>query len=249
MQPISKFEQFIGSKNSRPLLIVTFILITTALIIFLVTSLSSSNNPYGDFTSISGLSFVSGLSKDYKNLITSQLYNTISSNLSDSSATPTSGAKVRRKSITYNDTDTIHSASFIVDIPSIKQSYRVSAEWSSSKTATSGYPVVVRCLGSTDEIIYPNFSCTDVFSDAVGSTLPLITYLPYYSNNFSLVATDLTGEKPKIEATILIHSYETAFSERNQKATLVKNDILDFIKNTNSNIEDYDITYSVEYGD
>lgn len=59
------------------------------------------------------------------------------------------------------DNTMTYETTYIVDIPSIKQSYRIEDWWSPiEKYNAGGYTTVVTCL-KQDEMIYPSFNCID----------------------------------------------------------------------------------------
>ncbi len=69
---------------------------------------------------------------------------------------------IRQNSIkqTYDDKTYIYTTDFIIDLPDIKQSYHVKDTFSMLPGVVGDYQQLVTCLNS-DELIYPEFNCTD----------------------------------------------------------------------------------------
>ena len=129
--------------------------------------------------------------------------------------------------------------------------YVATLEWTSSrnKSALSGYPVALTCPTLVSENFYPETPCSDFVSENLGSSLPLLRYLPYRTNDFLLTPIDPSLEKPKIEATLLVHSWQTPYEDLDKKVAELKQEIETYIKSTGSNPDDYEIIYKTEYGD
>lgn len=142
-------------------------------------------NPYGKATVIDGLS-ETGMSRDAAERISANLYTTIEAWPDDDGMeVPTSGAKVREGSVEkkHDEATGIKSADFIVDIESLQRSYRIHVEWGNDANIT-GYPYVISCLRSDDEVIYPDFYCVDDFEDVTDSSV-INSYLPYWGKTES----------------------------------------------------------------
>lgn len=174
-------EQTSKTLNAKQVVLIFATIIGIVFIILLVITIYNAlkPNPYGDATSIDGLS-ATGISKDDQDRITANLYTMIKNHSATDADIPTSGAKVREGSISkqYDETEKINTVDFVVDIESIRQSYNIHVEWSNDKNSSSGYPYVIRCLDDSQEKIYPEFACTDDFTasdyEAINS------YLPYW---------------------------------------------------------------------
>ena len=229
------------------------------LIVFLLLSIIAvaHQNPYGASIKISGLNNISGLPRNEKDLLESELYRLVQANLSsDSFAIPTSGASVVKSTITYSSDNSVddknyRSARFLVELKSLKLIYVATVEWTSSrnKSSLSGYPVALTCPTLVSENFYPETPCTDFLSTDLGSSLPLLRYLPYRTNDFILTPVDLSAERPKLLATLLIHSYQTSSEQIDEKSAELKQAIETYIKSVGASPEDYDLSYKIEYGD
>lgn len=95
---------------------------------------------------------------------------------------------VRPESIkqNYNEQQRGYTGSFIVDIESLKQSYRVQYSYSSNENSTlnSGYPVVASCLEAS-ELKYGAFDCQDTSIEQHLDD-PLLSKLPYEAPFYSV---------------------------------------------------------------
>ena len=184
------------------------------------------------------------------NLIRSQLYKTIAMNTpNDFDPTTVTDTEIRQDSFSQKDDTELHQVNFIVDIPSLRQSYRVQYQWAKNASDLDEYGTFVACPLST-QLIYSAFDCKDMFTETFGTNDPLLLNLPKSTKDYQLYSIEHnTTEKQKITAVILIHSYETRFSEKDKKVEQVKAEIIGFIKSTGADPENYEIDYRVEYGD
>jgi len=250
--------------DSQPLLfIVLFSGLTLIILLIISIAVIFHQNPYGAGIKIDGLEKISGLPRNEKDRLESELYNIVAKNLQTSASdnnqpitVPTSGASVVKSTITYSTDNSSNdrnyrSARFLVELKSLKMAYVATVEWTSSrdKSALSGYPVALTCPTLVSENFYPETPCSDFISDNLGSSLPLLRYLPLRTNDYILNPVDPSLEKPKLEATLLVHSWQTPYENLDQKIAELKQGIEDYIKSTGSNPDDYEIIYKTEYGD
>lgn len=255
--------------DSEPIL---FIILASGFILIILLIISIAvllhDNPYGPSLKISGLEKVSGLPRDEKDRLEASLYSIVEKNLaaiSPETPTPTSGADLVPTSLSItsgsinsdspstastNDRN-YRSARFLVKIDSIKMAFVATVEWTSSrnKSALSGYPIALTCPIVVSENLYPETPCSDFISDNLGSPLPLLRYLPYRSNDFLLTPIDTSAPKPKILATLLIHSFSTPSEKIDEKTIELKSAVEEYIKSVGASSEDYELSYKVEYGD
>ena len=248
--PLSKLGNAIPAHPIATISVVIFLIIF-GILAYISSKTIFHQNPYGEGMNISGLSSVQNLPEDEQDHITAELLKTVKGNLPEGVELPKDGAKLRSGSISYYNNMSNLASSFIVDIESARQSYVITVEWQKKADVakSSGYPVTVTCLTDTEKIIYPEFKCKDFVTEAVGSDLILIRYLPKRAGDYALFATDPSAEKPKITATIFIHSYETAYADKDKKAEQVKSQIAEFVQSVGGKMEDYVFEYKIEYGD
>ena len=151
-------------KPVNPLVIGGFAL-GVVLIVLLVITLKNllRTNAYGDEVRIDNFTtYFNNVPQNEKDLIFHQLYTIISNNMSGE--IPKDGAVVREGTSEYrhNKSTKVYYGKFIVDIPTIEQSYSVQFEWSPDADSEylGGYPVMMSCVPKAERI-YQNFSCKD----------------------------------------------------------------------------------------
>ena len=158
-------------RNYLPLIIAISLFTTVALIIVSILIYGQLPNRYGNETAITNLSdLVDGLSKDQRDEITSSLYNILLDNSVDEQTAVSTSANIRPESIVnkYDTVENYHYGNFIVDLPTLKQSYLIQFDYStdSADSSRSGYPLVVSCLRDPALTIYPDSHlCVDDVSD------------------------------------------------------------------------------------
>ena len=137
-------------------------------IILLVVSLIGllRTNPYGNETRIDNISEeYKNLPQDQKDQIFSQLYDMLENNLAEGEEVPDSGAVVRdgTAEYDYDQITKIYHGEFVVDIPSVRQSYEVQFVWSpvENNEDLGGYSVVISCVPKTLRI-YGETSCNNM---------------------------------------------------------------------------------------
>ncbi|HEY1085875.1 MAG TPA: hypothetical protein VGE34_04080 [Candidatus Saccharimonadales bacterium] len=157
-------------------LLITFLLF---FIIFIVSFLLFSNR--SESISINNYdTYTKNLPSEQRDSINNSLYLAVKGNLVDGEKIIYSAAAIRKGSASesYNSERDVNSGEFIVDLEGIRQSYKVTYDWSKNKNNpnTSGYPITVRCLSEKEEMIYKDFDCKD---DSEELGLPLQYQLPY----------------------------------------------------------------------
>lgn len=230
-------------KNLIRLFIFLVGLIIILFIFFIGWSLN--RNPYGDKTvSINELSnFASGSSdKQLLDYIQHDLYMAISYNSTDiNTIKQIQDATIREGSFVkeYNEKASLYNVSFIVDIPSIQQSYSVTYQWGpSTKAAYDEWGTQVSCLPK-DQLIYGDFNCQDMSSILEGSNDPIMEYLPFKDYNAGFKINAITENNVITNVSIYIYSCQEA--EINQiKSTVV----LNWFTDKNLDFNSYPITFS-----
>ncbi|MCL1929539.1 hypothetical protein FWF93_00055 [Candidatus Saccharibacteria bacterium] len=96
------------------------------------------------------------------------LYDTIAMNYSKKSPVTIRDVVIRDDSYQQTLEGDYYTTSFMLDIPSIQQSYRVSHSWSPTEELNqTSYRYLILCPKS-EELIYPNFKCTDAIRQEAG---------------------------------------------------------------------------------
>lgn len=160
------------------------------------SSIQYSKNQYGESVDIANLStYTQGkpTDKDSIDLIKNYLYKIIKLNTPNSSPEKITDISIRDGSFSqeYAKDDKLHTVNFIVDIPSLKQSYNVSYQWIDSggnRDSIGEYGTIVNCL-KEGKVIYREFKCKDFFSEAarIGKpTDPIFEFLPYSTTAYKV---------------------------------------------------------------
>lgn len=216
--------------------------------IFVLLFFLQPSNKYGNEIGVNNYDkYISNLPTDRKDSINSTLYNITKNNLK--SGNPNiNDATIRDKSVDYNydKTTNVHSGSFIVDMPSIKQSYLISYEWSSDSNNgnLSGYTAAATCLPS-DKLIYGDFGCKDDFTPKNNTNRdPILGYLPYSTFNYSITANNDSG-KISLNVSIFLYLSDTRDGGKDASISKYKSQVINWIKSKKLNPADYTIYYSI----
>lgn len=223
--------------------------------IFLYFSLQRifHKNPYGPQTKIDNFNQYYSDAPDYIEEMTyNLLYAAIlKTNLKEESI-PHSGAMIRENSNTLNfiQEGKYYRGDFVVDVPSIQQSYRIKISWAignNNDSIASNYPSYISCLKS-EEMIYPDFGCQNALEEEENQEeqfydkYPLAAKLPiridYYVDGYGAqvkynIYSHLTGEGENESFSVLIEDYTGGNYEP----------ALERIRNLGFNPDDYEIEY------
>lgn len=147
-------------------------------------------NPYGDEIAISNFDeYFKEVPNDYKERIFYNLYNMVKRNLPDEDTDELNKAvgEVRESSVErrFNSETNVHYDSFLVDLETVRQTYRVQFEWSTNKDNQYivGADVILTCPKKS-ESAYDDFQCIDMFieqkeiADRIYEEFPIIESLP-----------------------------------------------------------------------
>lgn len=149
-------------------------------------------NPYGDEIVIDNFSeYFKNVSRDTRDFGFSNLYEIVYNNYTNKSDIKKSGALVRDGSanIEYDKkTGKPLNATFIVDVPFAKQSYKGFFDWgnTSDDYSGAGYRFVFSCLPE-NELIYGDFNCVDMFSSQE-SPVPICNKLPVMISDYDVAS-------------------------------------------------------------
>jgi len=213
--------------------------------------ISSRNNPEGDSLVIKNLdSYTQGKpsNKDTLNYIEHMLYTTVNLNLNkpvkDKSI---EDVMVRDGSFSqeYNQSKSVHTVKFIVDIQSLKQSYDVSYQWSANNKYSSGldeWGTTVKCLPK-DKLIYKDFKCRDMFSEmSTTADDPMLAKILPYEGDFYTIRY-YSGDKAG-NTIISIQIMITPTGERTKKQfDIYKKEAQDWLVSSGVNLDNYVLIY------
>lgn len=229
--------------------VISFIIFAIIVIIATILFILFKPNPYGPQTKIDNFStYYKNIPEDTKNSIFNSLYLIIQSNTDDNNKIPKSGAAIRENTAksNYNESTNVHSDSFIVDIPELKQSYRAQVNWSNDakNDNISGYPVLFLCPTEAERTY--DTPCTDmtsdygVLNDPAFNVLPI--YISYYSSNSAEYTNyNITAHTNNDNSSIVI--VITDNTGGNYEAALQK------LRDNNIDLTKYTIEYVDNYTD
>ncbi|MDB5165247.1 MAG: hypothetical protein JWM00_137 [Candidatus Saccharibacteria bacterium] len=214
---------------------IIIIFVLAVLVIFAVFIYFSLRNPYGNYLDISNLDQHTSnkpSDEDRVNFIKHELFNAVSDNIDHHLDSNSIKDIVIRKGSFNQDLDkytNVNTVSFIVDIASIKQSYRVSYQWDNdgkygSKVELDEYGTKVNCL-PIDELKYGDFDCTDKSREETGEENydPVGLVLPHrVGSKYTIIdytkSTSPNGGAPII--TLLVDVYSSKLSPEITDAAL-----------------------------
>lgn len=244
-------QQPISRKKALAIVIGLFVgLIAVVSLMFFLTQ--SNENQFGKFIRIQNYTQkVKNLPGEMRDSMESSLYNTVVKNVdSEDTASRVGDAIIRdgSESQDYTQQTTVYDGSFIVDMKSIKQSYRIQYIYSDSNTReTGGSPVVVSCLPE-DQLIYGPFNCVDLVSSQTTNTDSIMQYLPYENFSFKLSPDATQGDELIIIATLDIPQSDlkgNAASKR-EVVALYKGEVNDWFKSKGIDPTKYEIQYNYD---
>lgn len=183
---------------------------------------------------------VKNISSTRKVNIEEALFNMIRFNTSDDYDITTIKDTVIRDGSDIQETEdnNKYSGSFIVDIPSIRQSYNIAYLYSVNNDGyDSGYPVVVSCLEES-KVIYKDFECKERNSWQTSQD-PLLQKLPYNGPYYSVSGYENAEEKVLV-IKVMINTNSQRTIERFQT---YKTEALQWITSQGVNPEDYTIEW------
>lgn len=185
--------------KQNPFLVSTFIIleiIIIALIVFIAQN-ALANHENIPNTEVSGIQQeIKDLPEDSVKVIQAALYNAIVMNGGAKNSLSNQEVQIRQDSVVnlYFESINMHYVKFIVDIPSIEQSYQVFREWSddgANKYYLDNRMTLIMCLDKS-QAIYPDFECRDKSGDSKsGQRFLASEFLKYFDfNEFNAFVSD-----------------------------------------------------------
>lgn len=137
---------------------------------------------------------------------------------------------------------------FLVDIESFKQTYRVQFNYSSDETNLNnrGNASTVTCP-QENELRFGEFKCSTFISRESTVDAPIIQHLPYRSISFNVYGIQENQNVPLIlyaELNIPASSLSGSVENRRQTVTVYKRDVVNWIASKGFSTEDYQVFYS-----
>ena len=196
-------------RNKRQLAIILSSLLVFAAIVAIVVSYINQGKENLTGLKIANYdTYVKNLPKSERELIENMLYETVLLNgVKEEDIKNVKDALIRESSYKQEFDKKIYTTHFIVDIKSLKKSFRVEDLYSNLSPEQSGlydYTLLVLCLDKKD-LIYGEFKCQDRMSVENGLEQfdPIIQHLPESNLDYSL-SLDTSSRKPKVNATLYL---------------------------------------------
>jgi len=228
--------------NNRKKLFVVAGLLSVLIILFFVVFIQNNSGKRVGIDNFNEK--IKNLSSESKDSIEGMLYQTVKINNNDPDKIKS--VKIREGSETqnYNSDLKLYTGSFIVDLESIKKSFRINYTEvkSDDKSMVGGYPFRVTCL-TKEELIFGEFDCKTIYNNTeVSGKDSILNKLPYTTLDYSVDGKFL-GDKLVIIVDFTLSEADTR-SGVDAVISKYKQEISDWIKSNGFNPSDYDYQYN-----
>lgn len=156
-----------------------------------------------------------------------------------------SDAIIRENSFSekYKKDSNIYNSAFIIDIPSIKESFKVNISWSPDSNVNLGpEDLTFSCLEKS-EIIYKNFDCNKSLGLPDLIENDITQYLPYSVSNYMITLKNNSDIKTSLYIDIYLDRSDTENNKTNNSIDKYKQSAINWIKSKNLNPDNYIINY------
>jgi len=232
--------------NKLWLAVAAFILI---IIIATIIDFAIRNNnrlkqemPINNFNKI-----VENLSSNDRLAIEQNLRWTIALNWNGGDVPPVSDAIIRDNSYKQFTQDGQFRTTFIIDIPSIKQSYLATKISSEEVETTGDYTNLITCLPPND-LIYGDFNCRDRLSEELGLSRadPITSLLPRMTDNSRVALVDYDSRnRGNLAVEIYVPMSISPGTDTLNFISNQLNEVREWIKSNGINPDDYNISHMV----
>ncbi len=230
-----------------------FLLCVGIIIALVLVFQGKPQNQFGDLIRIQNYDQkVKNVSSDMRDATESYLYKIVKENKESSfDATTVNDARIRENSDSqdFSQTENVYSGEFIVDMESIRQSYRVQYSYSSNEdnATVGGNPVVISCLDD-DQLKYGAFDCKDFVSAQSASNDVILQYLPFQNFSYKITPDSTQGDTLvlKVRLTIPDSDLKGDAASRLSVIDMYKQEVIDWIRSKKADPSDYTITYNYD---
>lgn len=233
-------------ENRRTIFIALLVGFIVAIVIIIGFYIASLNNDNKERISIKNYSeYVKNLPSSEREALETMLYRTVSNNLDDDEKIKSiNDAYIRNDSYSQDYKDDAYTTTFIVDIESIKQSYKLQSVYANynNETVNLDYTQLVLCL-EKDKLKYGDFNCKDRISDENGLSRsdPILEYLPLSTLDYT-VSIDTSSKDLKLIAKLILTEVDYKLGVDDAVAEY-KEKLRTWFESKDLNIDDYSITY------
>lgn len=236
-------------EQKRFVLVGSFVLLVSLLVLMGVVVIiqNFTKNPFGSAITMAGYDqTIQTLPKEYKDSFDAMLYKIVALNSGDKKASGVRDASIRVGSHKVKTaTDSRHAGLFIVDIPSLRQSYEVQYEYTSNvrDNFTSGYPLLISCP-KKDQLRYGDFQCKDIYSQKFETVDPITTQLPHETIDY--VINSVVDENNDTSLVVTIYLSMADVSNPQQKVERVKADVMKWLQSKAIDPSVYEMRYQTK---
>lgn len=200
--------------------------------------------PINNFTAV-----IRNIPNEYKEEIEATLYTVVVENSSNKDIGFVRDAFIRDGSYEEEGTveNTIRSGSFLVDIESLRQTYRVQFTYSGDETNVNnrGNATNVSCP-EQDELRFGDFECTSFIGREAAPNASIIQSLPYRSVGFNVFAIEEEGAALILYAELNIPTsiLGAGIDPRREAVAAYKSDVINWLASKGISAEDYTVIYN-----
>ena len=236
--------------DRKRLLILVVLAVSIVLLIIIasvIAYLQSNRNAYGDGLKIQNYDqMVKNLPSETHQSIEASLYNIVKQN-SNTKVSSVKDTYIRKDSAKQDEVSKgkQYSGSFIVDIESLKQSYRVAYAYSSTPNDgfMDGYPINIICL-NPNELIYGEFDCKGTTTSETATSDPILKLVPHSTLNYKITPfLDLDRDRHiTLTVTLLLTEADRSINEA-AAVEQYKAEALEWLNTQGLDLSRYTINY------
>jgi hypothetical protein len=246
-------QQPVLTRKQLTILIIVLVFFIGVIIAVSIFLQGPPKNQFGNLIRIQNYDEkIKNLSPDMKDSMESYLYTVVKGNTDegyDVSGIKDAFIRESSDSQNYNPQTDIYSGEFIIDIASIKQSYRAQYSYSNNQDNVNigGNPVVISCLPE-DQLKYGKFDCKDLVSDQASKGDVILQYLPYQNFTFKISPDKTQGDTLVLNTTLTIPDSDLRgdVATNQQVVAMYKKEVTDWIASKGENPSDYTIVYNYD---
>ena len=239
-----------------------FIAVLTVLVVLVIVIgtlvTQRDTNKFGKFIKIQNYSNeVENLSPEMRESMESYLYTVVKMNVGPNVEPEKIKDAVIREDTAkqaYDGRTSVYAGNFVIDIESIKQSYRASYEYLRNKDMRdianiSGNPVAITCLPE-NQLKFGVFKCQDIVGKQASGFDDILKYLPYQNFSYKITPNAVENEGKltlEVELTIPQSDLVGPESSRREVVAMYKKQVTDWV--ASKGVDDSEYIYEYNYDD
>lgn len=208
-----------------------------------------SNNKQEDIIDIANFKdHVTNLPSTERDNIEQALYDVVKLNNGGINEASINDATIREGSYEQSFDNDIYSTVFIIDLPTLRQSYQITNFYSSSVQLTS-YTMLATCLDE-NQLIYGDFECVDkILLEQGGKGGGLMRFLPFIVPHYTVeMGYYEKGRLTPLDIEIRIWKVEIEESDKEADVLVdyYKQEINDWIVDSGFDVANYKFNYTLK---